>query len=84
MKPLRLHPEAEVELEQALRFYEECAPGLGADLLDEVRRTFEDIRRLPLAGSPEEYGLRRSLLRRFPFAVVYEVRSDDVVAVAGS
>ena len=82
MRPLRIHPEAEAELQQAFEFYEQQAEGLGGDFLDEVDRVWTDIRALPASGSPSAEGLRRSVLRRFPFVVFYEVQAEHIVVWA--
>jgi hypothetical protein len=36
----------------------------------------------PWPGVPEDLGVRRLLLPRFPFAIAYLVRDDDVVVLA--
>ncbi|MGH7551811.1 MAG: type II toxin-antitoxin system RelE/ParE family toxin [Longimicrobiales bacterium] len=82
MKPLRIHPEAEAELQQAFEFYEQQAEGLGVDFLDEVERVWAAIRQLPESGSPADEGIRRSVIRRFPFVVFYEAQADQIVVWA--
>jgi toxin ParE1/3/4 len=79
-----LHSEAEAELEDAFHWYESKAGGLGRELLDEVDEGIERIRETldtwPLYA--EDLGVRRFLLHRFPFAILYRAGSDMIQIVA--
>jgi plasmid stabilization system protein ParE len=65
------------EWSEAIEFYEEQAPNLGRDLLDEVDRLLAVLEETPGLGSPLDDTFRRLFCRRFPFAVIY--REDDEV-----
>jgi toxin ParE1/3/4 len=65
------HPEARAEFIAALDYYEECAPGLGADFAIEVRSTIQQILSFPNAWPILEDNLRRSQTRRFPYGIIY-------------
>jgi toxin ParE2 len=72
------HPEADQELEAAALWYEQRQPGLGDDFLDEFEHTLHRI-----LAEPERWRLIRGQNRklnfyRFPFAVVYSVRADEL------
>jgi toxin ParE1/3/4 len=84
MNPLRFHPEAEAELDEAVAFYESRLSGLGVDLRKEVEFAARRIREAPLRWSPYDAGTRRFPVRRFPYLVIYlELPSHLwVVAVA--
>jgi plasmid stabilization system protein ParE len=79
-----LHDDADAELDAAVAFYEACRPGLGLDFAAEVYRSIELACDYPDAGSPISARLRRRLVRRFPFAVLYENtgKAIHVIAVA--
>jgi plasmid stabilization system protein ParE len=84
---LVLHPDAVAEATAAGDWYESQRPGLGADFAGEVERAFEMISENPQTwpawpGFPIGLGVRRFLLPRFPFALAYVVRADDVVVLA--
>ena len=49
---VRLHPEALAELGEAIAFYEDRAPGLGRDLLDEVQHILANIGANPSLDAP--------------------------------
>ncbi len=66
-----LHPLAEQELVEAAQFYETRAPGLGSDFIREVEHMLTQIAANPEAGSVSAGTIRRRLVRRFPFAFLY-------------
>jgi len=79
---VRLRPEAESDLDEAARWYEEQRPGLGSKFLDEVLRVLSAI-----SGQPEGFPvvhreIRRAVTRRFPFGVYYLVGRTDLVVLA--
>ncbi len=76
------HPAAQTELREGVVFYETEARGLGADFAAEVRAAIEQILEYPDAGSPVDAGVRRRLLRRFPYAIVYLCDVDPISIVA--
>ena len=75
-------PSAEEEFLQAVDRYEAEVPGLGADLIAEVERAADLIRRFPEHGSLYLAGTRRVILRRFPFSVVYQIERNAPLIVA--
>ncbi len=84
---LVLHPDAVAEATAAGDWYESQRPGLGADLAGEIERALEMISENPQTwavwpGIPAGVGVRRFLLPRFPFALAYVVRADEVVILA--
>lgn len=77
-----LRPEAEADIAEAYRWYEEQSPGLGAEFVRAVDACLSSIERQPDLY-PEVYErARRVLLRRFPYGVYYVVlpASIDVAA----
>ena len=67
---VRLRPEAEQDLAESARWYEDQRPGLGQEFLDEALATFVAIAERPLASTAVYGSLRRALLHRFPFGAV--------------
>ena len=47
MKLMTFHPAADAEVIEAARFYETRSPGLGSALLDELRRSLDQIGMTP-------------------------------------
>ncbi len=82
MKRLRLTPEAELDLDEAYGWYQAQRPGLAADFLGAVGACIASIRRHPESYQLVDPTMRRALLRRFPYAVFYEVGAVEIVVYA--
>lgn len=82
MKPVRFHPEAEIELIAEAMYYEERSPGLGDRFIREVQAAVELASVFPRIGAPHKYGTRRVFPRKFPFAVVYQELQAELVVLA--
>jgi plasmid stabilization system protein ParE len=80
--PLIVSTEAEADLDQAYRWYEQQRPGLGRDFLLRVHDVFERIRRAPLAFAETHRTVRQALVRRFPYVVCYTFDGQRVNVVA--
>jgi len=85
--PVRFALEVEGELTDAVLWYEARKEGLGADLLAEIEATLPFLGDRPrsfprLLDVDPALEIRRALLARFPFALVFLVRSDEVRVLA--
>jgi toxin ParE1/3/4 len=78
------HPEAEAEFANAALFYESRVVGLGRLFSAEVRRIVLLLREFPEAGAPIRLPVRRILIDRFPYAVVYRRDEGSIVILAVS
>ena len=76
------HPEAEAEFEEAVAFYEDHKENLGLDFAVEVREAIERALAMPLAWIQIEPGIRRVLVHRFPFAVLYAENDGGLFVLA--
>lgn len=61
----RLHPDAEEELSEAIRYYEDVEPGLGQDFAVEIYSAVQRAIVNPRAWAVLDGEIRRSLVRRF-------------------
>lgn len=75
-------PEAEQEMLEASLYYQSKASGLGVDFLSEVERAVKSIAESPNTWPILEGELRRRLVRRFPFGILYKVESEEIVVIA--
>ncbi|HEY4744419.1 MAG TPA: type II toxin-antitoxin system RelE/ParE family toxin [Desulfuromonadaceae bacterium] len=75
-------PEAEKELREAARYYESEAPGVGIAFIVEVHKTVATILDNPLAAQTVRKSIRKKVLSRFPFNVLYSVEAETIVVVA--
>lgn len=78
----RFHRAARAELRRAVEYYDAEVPGLGAELAEAVERTVEEITTFPELGTPYLADTRRRMVRRFPFSVIYRLRTDEIVILA--
>lgn len=77
-----LHPEADREFTEAARYYEAQRPGLGADFIMAVDEAVADPQEFPYRWRIIEDGVRRGLLRRFPYVFYYwEKRSGEELEI---
>lgn len=79
---IELRPEARAEMHQAFAWYEEKQPGLGYQFLYAVDAVLERVRRQPRSHPSIGGEVRRALVRRFPYAVVFEAEEDRVTVFA--
>ncbi len=82
MKRVRFHPDAEAEFTAAAEFYEAQAPGLGLEFMSRVRHASRTIAAHPQIGRRLSRRLRRFLVHRFPYGLLYQVEQDHVFIVA--
>jgi len=75
-------PEADEEFREAIRYYQNEAPGVGLKFLAEVRRGLNFITENPFAAVAVGSGIRRKVLNHFPYSLLYAVESELVVIVA--
>lgn len=73
---------AEEELNDAYVWYESQLPKLGLRFLDEFDRTIRRIRAFPSSGIEIESGLRRVLISRFPYGIIYHRENDTIIIIA--
>ena len=63
-------------------FYEGQAHGLGAEFLDDVQRAIDRLCDYPELGQIVLNELRRSLLTRFSFSLIYTIEPENLLIVA--
>jgi plasmid stabilization system protein ParE len=73
---------AEKEMIEASLFYQAASNGLGDDFLDDVQRVIDNLCEHPYLGVAVAPNLRRILLHRFPFSLIYSVQVDVILVVA--
>ena len=73
---------ARQELEDAVRYYELEYSGLGHRFKEEVRKATLRIAEYPQAWSIERGDVRKCLLHKFPYKLMYSVEEDHVLVIA--
>ena len=81
MTAYRFLSPAEEEMIEAALFYESRSGGLGNDFLDDVQQAVDRLSHYPHSGEQIDSGLKRTLLHRFPFSLIYAVEQTGIVIV---
>lgn len=79
---LDIHEDADRELNDAANYYDSESPGLGTLFLDEIDSGYERILENPGAAPEVNSGIRRLVLAKFPFNLIYEIVGDVILILA--
>ena len=82
MRSVEFHPDAQDEFISAAQFYESQTDVLGLDFVLTVQRTYERLREFPASGAPFGRRLRRLLVPKFPYGLLYRVEPERIYIVA--
>jgi toxin ParE1/3/4 len=88
-KPVRLEPEAQAELDEAVAWYDAQTERLnvGDQLLDDVTAALDVIAQSPrlwslVPGVAEDIGARRYVLKAFPYSLVFLELAQEISVIA--
>ena len=73
---------AETELDDAFAYYEDIYQGLGKRFILEVESTINRVKQNPVARQKAGKFTHRCLLNRFPYSIIYQIRSNLILIVA--
>lgn len=76
------HPEAESEFYSAIDYYEEIEPELGIDFTGEALSAIHRAGSYPLAWSILVDDIRRCLVNRFPYGILFLVEDGNLYILA--
>jgi len=82
VKPIGVHPDAEAEIWAELAYYDAKQAGLGRELKLEIRTALLRIQQHPRAFAADRRQVRRCLLHRFPFSLVYREEAEVIWVIA--
>jgi toxin ParE1/3/4 len=82
MTPVVFLDPAEEEMIEAALYYEDQAVGLGEHFVAEVQHAVQPIAEHPTSSKIIKGAVRRRLLRRFPFGILYRIEKEEIVIVA--
>ena len=80
--PLIITPEAEEDLADAGAWYERQREGLGERFILCIEAALDQIRRAPAMATEVYPGVRRVVVRKFPYGVFYRVDPDQIAVIA--
>jgi len=78
---LILRQEAERDLAETYKWYNDKVTGLGSDFLAVVERALESIQENPARFSHIHREVRRALLHRFPYGIFFFLEDEKVVVL---
>jgi plasmid stabilization system protein ParE len=81
-RSVSIHPGAERELREATEYYRATSKGLAAAFAREVEAAIKQVTEYPEAAPLVSRTARRKLIRRFPYNVIYSVRTDSIRVLA--
>ena len=70
---------ARLEFDEAKEFYETEQPGLGISLM---KHSLLRIQQYPQAWPPERKEIRRYIVHKFPYKILYSIQADKIVVLA--
>jgi len=79
---LVVEPAAEVDMLIGYRWYEERRVGLGAQFLEALEVLFDHILENPLLYAESIPGIRRAVIRTFPYLVFYLFENNAIHILA--
>lgn len=78
---IEYHPALAGELAEVRAYYNSKVPGLGDEFVDEFERTVFRIAALPEGWMAVSRDLRRALMRRFPYAILFRILRDGAIRI---
>ena len=82
MKSVRYHEAAEDELLNEIGYLERRANGLGRRFFTEVLRAQDLIAQFPESSVEIMPGIRKRLLRKFQYSLIYTIEKDCLLVLA--
>jgi plasmid stabilization system protein ParE len=70
------------EFNDAISYYELEVSGLGTTFSEEIRKAIKRITEYPKAWSVEKGDVRKHLLHKFPYKILYSIESNHIYIIA--
>jgi plasmid stabilization system protein ParE len=78
---LIIKPEAEMDLDRACNWYRFQAEGLERDFIACIEAALEFIREHPYFAPVIESGVRRKIVQRFPYGILYIIQERAIYVI---
>ena len=75
-------PLAKIEFDESREYYEAQEPGLGERFRLAVWAAIEILERYPRIGREVRPGVRKILVKRFPYKLIYSVTESGLYVIA--
>lgn len=73
---------AQIELDEAIEYYNYESSGLGQQFFMEIMKTLDLIAKYPEAWQTCSIRTRRCQTRRFPYGIIFQIRNDEILIIA--
>lgn len=70
------------EFDEAREFYEIEQPGLGSLFEEQIKHSLLRIQQYPQAWPQERKEVRRYIVHKFPYKILYSIQDDKIVVLA--
>ncbi len=80
--PIKLHPKAEIDVEEALQYYEQVDKTLKLKFIHYLETTFNKIILFPHIYPYETKTSQKILMEKFPYIIIYEQYQDGIMILA--
>jgi plasmid stabilization system protein ParE len=80
--PIIFRVEAELEFDEAFDWYEQQQTGLGIHFLECVTEVLERVESFPEAYETVVEDVRRAVVRKFPYVILYKVEPSQILVLA--
>jgi len=77
-------PESKAELDDAVEYYELQVKGLGTTFKSIARSTIKRIATFPTAWSEIKPNIRRCIMHKFPYNVLYSIEDNCILIIAST
>jgi plasmid stabilization system protein ParE len=82
MMKIRFLTIAEIEIDEAVSWYQKQSEDQDLNFLDELARAIRVITAYPLIAAEIEQEMRIFFLNRFPYSVIYGIEGEGIVIIA--
>jgi toxin ParE1/3/4 len=82
MSGVAFDPDARAEFLAAVEYYEECQTGLGRRFREAVETEVDSIDAMPFRFRVLHAPLRRCLVPKFPYSIIFAVEPDFILVIA--
>lgn len=79
---LQFRPQARLDILDARQWYESQSRGLGSEFARAVDAAAAGILRFPASNRRVRGDVRKAILRRFPYSLLYVAAPDEVTVLA--
>jgi toxin ParE1/3/4 len=80
--PIVFRRIAQIELDEAVSWYENKQVGVGREMRIEIEKHLEQIAKQPQRFRRIRRDVRRAVLRRFPYSIYFLHETDSIIVLA--